>query len=310
MDVLLSVRKTCCCCGAQGMQPIYAGSDRFSEASAPLDGSAIAGRLNRGMQVCLECGYAAPSLDVAPRGMTADDIRVALASASYQTALRQRDATDVRQASATRWLAYATAFEGALAPEQAGLAWTNAAAELEQARLQRLGSCEKDSEPDPEQAQAARRKAIGYLIQVFEAEFGPASGTAMLPGLRRALRRWWLGERAFRPVRWSAADHLVTDTSSQMRFELACTLTDLLRRTGEFVAARTIALRALHTGQAPHPLAATLSFQLRLCHEAATGSFRRRDLVDTIVAFPAPPTVEHAATDEPMEGYQGGLAAA
>ena len=310
MDVLLSVRKTCFCCGAHGTQPIYSASDRFGDAGAPLDGSAIAGRLNRGMQVCEDCGYAAPSLDDAPRGMSAGDVRVALESAPYQSALRRREATDVRQASATRWLAYATAFEDALAPEQAGLAWTNAAAELEQARLQRLGSCEKDSEPDPEQAQAARRKAIGHLIQVFEAEFGPASGTAMLPGLRRALRRWWLGERAIRPVRWSAADHLVADTSAEMRFELACTLTDLLRRTGEFTAARTIALRALHAGQAPHHLAATLSFQLRLCHEAATGSFRQRDLVDTVVAFPALPAAEHAAADQLMEGYQGGLAAA
>ncbi len=306
MDVLLSVRKTCCCCGAQSTQPIYAGSACFSEADAPLDGSAIAGRLNRGMQICQECGYAAPSLDAAPRGMGRGDIRVALASAPYRNALRQRDATDVRQACATRWLAYATAFEAVLAPEQAGLAWANAATELEQARLHRLGSSEKASQPDPEQAQAARRKAIGYLGQVFEAEFGPASGTATLPGMRRALRRWRLGEKAFRPVRWSAADHLVTDTSRDMRFELACTLTDLLRRTGEFVAARTVALRALHAGQVPGHLAATLSFQLRLCHEAATGSFRQRDLVDTIVAFPVHAGVEHAA-HEPAEGYPGGL---
>ena len=309
MDVLLSVRKTCCCCGAQSTQPIYAGSACFSEAGAPLDGSAIAGRLNRGMQTCPECGYASPNLDAAPGRMSQGDIRIALASAPYRNALRQRRATDVRHACATRWLAYATAFESVLAPEQAGLAWTNAAIELEQARLHRLGSSEKDSHPDLEQAQAARRKAIGYLGQVFEAEFGSASGTTTLPGIRRALRRWWLGEKAFRPVRWSAADHLVTNTSCDMRFELACTLTDLLRRTGEFVAARTIALRTLHAGQVPGHLAATLSFQLRLCHEAATGSFHQRDLVDTVVALPVQPSVEHAAA-EPMGSYLGSLAAA
>ena len=310
MDVLLSVRKTCYCCGAQSMQPIYAGLACFSETSALLDGSAIAGRLNRGMQVCVECGYAAPSLDIAPCGVTPGDVRIILASAPYQLALQHRAATGVRQACATRWFAYATAFEGALAPEQAGLAWTNAAAELEQPRLHPLGSPEKDSVPDAEQAQAARRKAIGHLARVFEAEFGPIGGSTMLSGLRRALRRWWVGERAFRPVRWAAADHLVTDTSSHMRFELACTLTDLLRRTGEFVAARTVALRALHAGPVPDHLAATLSFQLRLCHETVTDSFRRCDLVDTVVAFPALPIPEDMAAGEPLDGYHGELAAA
>jgi len=308
MDVLLSVRKTCCCCGAQSTQPIYAEAASFSEANAPLDGSAGAGRLNRGMQICPDCGYAAPSLDVAFPGLTAGKIHAALASAPYRHALQQRSATDVRQDSATRWLAYATAFEKALRPEQAGFAWVNAAAELEQPRLYRLGSTEKGCQPDPEQAHAARRKAIGHLTQVFEAEFGPASGAATLPALRRALRRWWLGERAVRQVRWSAAGHIVADTSSDMRFELACTLTDLLRRTGEFVAARTVALRALHTGQAPDHLAATLSFQLRLCHETATGLYRHRDLVDTVVAFPAPTNPEHAVGNM-VADYQNGLAA-
>lgn len=303
MDVLLSVTKTCCCCGAKSPQPIYADAASFSDANAPLDRSAVAGRLNRGMQLCPDCGFAAPSLDIAPRGLSADRLRAALTSEPYRHALQQRHATDVRQDSATRWLAYATAFETALAPEQAGLAWANAAVELEQVRLHRLGSAERESQPDPEHAHAARRKAIGHLLPVFEAEFGPAGGAATLPGLRRALRRWQAGEKAFRSLRWTAAEHLVTDTSSHMRFELACTLTDLLRRTGEFVAARTIALRALHTGEAPYHLAVTLSFQLRLCHETATGIYHHRDLVDTIVAFPGAPGAEHAV-DEPAASYQ------
>ena len=297
MDVLLSVRKTCCCCGAQSTQPIYADAEAFAGGSTPLDGSTVAGRLNRGMQLCPECGHAAPSLDVAPHGMAPAGIRAAMTAPAYREALQRRSATDVGHAAATRWLAYATAFESALSPERAGLAWVNAAAELEQTRLHRLGSPAADSQPDPEQAHAARRKAIGHLARVFEAEFGPASGRATLPGLRRAWRRRRIGESAFRQVRWSAVDHIVTDTSSHMRFELACTLTDLLRRTGEFVAARTVALRALHTGQAPGHLAATLSFQLRLCTEGATGLYRRCDLVDTVVAFPTPVAHEAAAED-------------
>ncbi len=295
MDVLLSVRKTCCCCGAESAQPIYADAAAFEDGSAPLDGSIVAGRLNRGMQLCPECGHAAPSLDVAPSGMTPLGLRAAAAAAPYRQALQCRDATDVGDEAATRWLAYAITFESALSPERAGLAWVNAAAELEQTRLHRLGSTEIDSQPDLEQAHAARRKAIGHLARVFEAEFGPASSRGTLSGLRRALRRWRLGESAFRQVRWSAASHIVTDTSAQMRFELACTLTDLLRRTGEFVAARTVALRALHTSQVPDHLAATLSFQLRLCNEGTTALYRRCDLVDTVVAFPASPVHEPAA---------------
>ncbi len=309
MDVLLSVTKTCCCCGAKSAQPIYAEAASFSDANAPLDGSAVAGRLNRGMQLCPECGFAAPSLDVAPRGLGPARLRAALTSEPYRHALRQRHAADVRQGSATRWLAYATAFETALAPEQSGLAWANAAAELEQVRLHRLGSAERESRPDPEQAHAARRKAIGHLFPVFEAEFGAAGGAATLPGLRRALRRRRVGEKAFRPLRWTAAEHRVIDTSSHMRFELACTLADLLRRTGEFVAARSVALRALHTGQAPYHLAATLSFQLRLCHETATGLYHHCDLVDTIVAFPDAPGVERTV-DEPAASYRDDLATA
>ena len=220
-----------------------------------------------------------------------------MAAAPYRQALQRRNATDVGHEAATRWLAYAIAFEGVLSPERAGLAWVNAAAELEQARLRRLGSTATDSQPDPELAHAARRKAIGHLARVFEAEFGPASSRTTMLALRRALRRWWLGERAFRQVRWSAIDHIVTDTASHMRFELACTLTDLLRRTGEFVAARTIALRALHTGEAPGHLAVTLSFQLRLCNEGATGLYRRCDLVDTVVAFPTPLVHEPVIND-------------
>lgn len=309
MDVLLSVRNTCCCCGAQSTQPIYADSTAFAHGSSPLDGSTVVGRLNRGLQLCPDCGYAAPSLDVAPHGMTPAGLRAALAAVPYRQAL-QRRAPGVGHEAATRWLAYATAFEGALSPEHAGFAWVNAAAELEQARLHRLGSTATESQPDPEQAHLARRKAIGHLARVFEAEFGPASGPAALPALRRALRRWQLGESAFRPVRWSAVSHIVTDTSSHMRFELACTLTDLLRRTGEFVAARTIALRALHTGQAPGHLAATLSFQLRLCNEEATGLYRRRDLVDTVVAFPAPAAREPATGDSVVFQETGFAAAA
>ena len=309
MDVLLSVKKTCCCCGAQSTQPIYADAAAFSGGNAPLDGSTVVGRLNRGMQLCPDCGHAAPSLDVAPAGLTPSGLRAAMAAAPYRQALQRRNATDVGHEAATRWLAYATAFEGALSPERAGLAWVNAAAELEQTRLHRLGSTVVESYPDPELAQAARRKAIGYLARVFEAEFGSASTRATLPVLRRALRRWWLGESAFRQVRWTAASHMVTDTSSHMRFELACTLTDLLRRTGEFVAARTIALRALHTGQAPDHLAATLSFQIRLCNESATGLYRRCDLVDTVVAFPTP-VAHETATEGLIALQQTELAAA
>lgn len=309
MDVLLSVRKTCCCCGAASVQPIYTDAAAFADGNDPLDGSTVAGRLNRGLQLCPDCGYAAPGLDAAPRGVTPAGLRAAMLSAPYRDALRRRGAVDAGDAAATRWLAYATAFEGALSPEQAGLAWVNAAAELEQARLHRLGSTATDSRPDPEQAHAARCRAIGHLARVFEAEFGPVSGRATLPALRRAIRRLRIGESAFRPVRWSAVDHNVTDTSSHMPFELACTLADLLRRTGEFVAARTVALRALHTGQTPDHLAATLSFQLRLCSEGAIGLYRRCDLVDTVVAFPASPAHEHV-TDGDMEVQPTELAAA
>ena len=295
MDVLLSVRKTCFCCGAESAQPIYAEAAAFEDGSTPLDGSAVAGQLNRGMQLCPECGHAAPSLDVAPFGMTPAGLRAAVASAPYRQALQRRNATDVGDEAATRWLAYAITFEGALSAERAGLAWANAASELEQVRLHRLGSTATDSQPDPELAHVARCKAIGHLARVFEAEFGSASSRGTLSALRRALRRWRLGESAFRQVRWSAANHIVTDTSAHMRFELACTLTDLLRRTGEFVAARTVALRALHTGQAPDHLASTRSFSLRLCNAAATGLFRRCDLVGTVVAFPVSPVYEPAA---------------
>lgn len=294
MDVLLSVRKTCCCCGAQGTQPIYADAAAFTDNASVLDGSTVAGRLNRGMQVCPECGYAAPSLNVAPHGMTPADLQAVIAAAPYGQALQRRDGTGVEHEAAMRWLAYATAFESVLPPEQAGLAWANAAAELEELRLHRLGSTVAYAQPDLEQAHAARRKAISHLIRVFEAEFGPASSPGTLSSLRRALRRWQVGESAFRPLRWSAENHVVTNTAPHMRFELACTLTDLLRRTGEFVAARTIALRALHTGEAPDHLAATLSFQLRLCGEEITGLFRRCDLVSTVVAFPVPAVYEPA----------------
>lgn len=297
MDVLLSVKKTCCCCGAQSTQPIYADAAAFTDNTAALDGSTVAGRLNRGLQVCTECGYAAPSLDMAPHGMAPAGLRAALATASYRQSLHRRDGTGVDHEAAMRWFAYATAFEDALSPERAGLAWVNAAAELEQPRLHRLGSTVAHAQPDLEQAHAARRKAIGHLVRVFEAEFDPASSRTMLPALRRAVRRWRIGESAFRPMRWSAENHVVTDTAPHMRFELACTLADLLRRTGEFVAARTIALRALHTGEAPDHLAATLSFQLRLCSEGATGLFRRCDLTGTVVSFPAPVAHEPAPDD-------------
>ena len=309
MDVLLSVRKTCCCCGAESAQSIYADAAAFENGSAPLDGSTVAGRLNRGMQLCPECGHAAPSLDVAPSGMTSAGLRAASAGASYRQALQRRDATDVSDEAATRWLAYAVTFESVLSPEHAGLAWVNAAAELEQTRLHRLGSTRAESQPDPEQVHAARCKAIGHLARVFEADFGSAGGCGTLSSLRRAVRRWRLGESAFRQVRWSAASHIVADTSPHIRFELACTLTDLLRRTGEFVAARTVALRALHTGQAPDHLAATLSFQLRLCSEGAMGLYRRCDLVGTVVAFPLSPVHEPVA-DGTTELQRTGLAVA
>ncbi|MGI4975577.1 MAG: hypothetical protein ACRYG6_01410 [Janthinobacterium lividum] len=309
MDVLLSVRKTCCCCGAQSTQPIYADAAAFTDNTAALDGSTVAGQLNRGMQVCPDCGYAAPSLDMGPRGMTPAGLRAAMAAAPYRQSLQRRDGTGADHEAAMRWHAYAAAFEDALSPERAGLAWVNAAAELEQPRLHRLGSTVAYAQPDLEQAHAARRKAIGHLGRVFEAEFGPASGRTMLPALRRAMRRRRIGEPAFRPMRWSAEGHVVTDTAPHMRFELACTLADLLRRTGEFVAARTIALRALHTGEAPDHLAATLSFQLRLCSEGATGLFRRCDLVGTVVAFPAP--VAHEAVPADVVAFgRAALAAA
>ena len=310
MDVLLSVRKTCCCCGAVSAQPIYADAAAFADGSDPLDGSTVAGRLNRGLQLFQDCGYAAPSLDAAPGGVTPAGLRAAMMSAPYRDALRRRDAAGVGDAAATRWLAYATAFEDALPPERAGLAWVNAAAELELPRLHRLGSTGIDSQPDPEQAHAARCRAIGHLARVFEAEFGSASSPATLPALHRALRRRRIGESALRPRRWSAVGHMVTDTSSHMRFELACTLTDLLRRTGEFVAARTVALRALHTDAVPGHLAATLSFQLRLCSEAATGLYHRRELVDTVVAFPTPATHEPATGDATTSEWTGLAAAA
>ena len=309
MDVLLSVRKTCCCCGAQSTQPIYADAAAFADNTAALDGSAVAGRLNRGMQVCPECEYAAPSLDEAPRSMKPAALQAAVKAVSYRQALQRRDGTGAGHAAAMRWSAYAAAFEGVLSPEQAGLAWVNAAAELEEPRLHRLGATVAYAQPDLEQAHAARRKAIGHLIRVFEAEFGPASGRARLSVLRRALRRRRAGESAFRPLRWSAENHIVVDTAPHMRFELACTLADLLRRTGEFVAARTIALRALHTGEVPDHLAATLSFQLRLCGEEATGLFRRCDLVGTVVAFPVP-VAHEAASDHAASFGQAALAVA
>ena len=183
MDVLLSVGKTCFCCGALGTQPIYAEATPLADAVAALDGSLTSGRLNRGMQVCQECGYCAPALDTAPRRLSAGKVRAALAASSYSQALGRRGASDARQPSATRWLAYATAFEDLLTPEQAGQAWVNAAAELEQPRLHRLGSAERDSHPDMEGAHMARRKAIGHLTPLFEAEFGAASGASMLSGL-------------------------------------------------------------------------------------------------------------------------------
>ncbi len=297
MDVLLSVRKTCCCCGAQSTQPIYADAAAFTDNTAALDGSTVAGRLNRGMQVCPDCGYSAPSLDMAPRRTTPAGLRAVMATAPYRQSLQRRGGTDADHEAAMRWQAYAAAFESSLSPERAGLAWVNAAAELEQRCLHRLGSTAAYAQPDLEQAHAARRKAIGHLGRVFEAEFGAASSRTMLPALRRAVRRRKIGERAFRPMRWSAEGHVVTDTAPHMRFELACTLADLLRRTGEFIAARTIALRALHTGEAPDHLAATLSFQLRLCSEGATGLFRRCDLVGTVVAFPAPVVPQPAPDD-------------
>ena len=310
MDVLLSVRKTCCCCGAVSAQPIYADTAAFADGSGPLDGSTVAGRLNRGLQLCPDCGYAAPSLDVAPKGMTPAGLRAVMMSAPYRDALRRRGAADAEDAAATRWLAYATTFEDFLPPERAGLAWVNAAAELELPRLHRLGSTGIDSQPSPEQVHAARCRAIGHLVRVFEAEFGSVSGRATLPALRRALRRRRIGEPALRPLRWSAVDHVVSDTSPHMRFELACTLADLLRRTGEFVAARTVALRALHTGMAPDHLAATLSFQLRLCGEGATRLYHRCELVGTVVAFPTPAAHEPVSDDTTTPGWAGLSAAA
>lgn len=289
MDVLLSATKTCCCCGAASLQAVYADAAAFAEGerSATLDGAIVTGRLNRGMQVCDSCGYSAPDLQAMPDGVNSQALQDAITDGFYQAALRRRGAGSGTQATATRWVAYADAFDGVLTPEQAGMAWVNAAAELEQPRLHRIGSEDRASSPKPEQADAARRRAITHLMLVFEAEFVQTGGHVVLSGLRRTFNRWRIGERPVRATRWSARDHVIIDTSHEIRFELACALTDMLRRTGEFVAARSVALRALHTGQCPNHLAKTLSFQIRLSRAEDVASYRQRDRVGTIVAFPS-----------------------
>lgn len=296
MDVLLSAKKMCCCCGAQGEQPVYAETAAFAdgEQTATLDGATVAGRLNRGMQRCDACGYSAPDLEVMPGDMSRAGLQAAFASSAYQDALRRRGAADAAHSTATRWVAYAQAFDTVIAPEQAGMAWVNAAAELDQQHLHRIGAADRANPPQPDQADAARRQAVTHLARVFDAEFGQASASGK-SGLRRAFGRWRIGERLRRPTRWSARDHAVLDTSHEMRFELACTLADMLRRTGEFVAARNVALRALHTGRTPPHLAATLSFQLRLSQAGDVALYQQRDRVSTIVAFPVASTVVEAA---------------
>lgn len=304
MDVLLSVKKTCFCCGAVSIHPVHAAASAFDEGEpgALLDGAGITGRLDRGMQVCAACGYAAPDLQAAPSGMSASAVRDTLAGQIFRDGFRRRGAAEVTQASATRWLAYAAAFEEKLSPEQAGLAWVNAAAELELPRLHRIGGRDQAGAPEPEQADAARRRAVTHLMRVFDAEFELAGTPGLLPGLRRAWRRLRIGETALRPVRWSARDHRVADTSSEMRFEIACTLADLLRRSGEFVAARAVALRALHAGMVPQHLAETLSFQIRLCRQEDTVAYRHKDRIGTVVAFPV--TAEPSErTELDVEGW-------
>ena len=300
MDVLLAIKTTCRCCGTTSTQPVTAPTLGFEGAAgrAALDGVATDRGLRRGLQLCPACAYAAPSLACVPG--PAGRARAVLASRTHRAALGRRAAAAAGEPTrddATRWLAYAEGFARDLPPEAAGLAWVHAAAELEQPALHRLGSREAQPAIAASAAEAARRAAIAQLQPLFDAEFGPALPRP-LAALRRALARRRLGETLRRPAVWRVVDHHMTDRRAEGRFALACTLTDLLRRVGEFVAAESVALRALHDPAVPPHMAGLLGYQLRLSRSRDDARHEQHLVPGNVVALPAPVEREVFAAEQ------------
>ncbi len=289
MDVLLTITVSCPCCSARSAQPVTTAIRGFRPGMrAALDGVATDPGPRRGLQLCPSCGHAAPSL--AEAGATPALLRTAVAAPEHGAALGRRcvgATARPQRAEAMRWLAYATTLAPHLAPEAAGLAYVHAAAELEQPQLLPLGATGPQPACAAEAAEQARRAAIAHLMPVLDAEFGPAILPRPLAVLRRALARWRLGERMRRPAAWHVSGHHIEDRRAEGRFELACTLADLLRRAGEFVAAESVALRALRDAAVPAHLAALLGYQLRLARSRDQARHEQHAVPGNVVALPA-----------------------